>query len=36
MSKAIGINCIRAIGGNILKNFNIIYDMKNNKIHIIN
>ena len=36
MSKAIGVNCIGAIGGNILKNFNIIYDMKNNKIHIIN
>lgn len=35
LSKAIGINCIGAIGGNILKNFHIIYNMKNNKIYII-
>ena len=35
LSKAIGIKCIGAIGGNILKNFHIIYNMKNNKIYII-
>ena len=35
MSKAIGTKCVGAIGGNILKNFNIIYNMKNNKIYII-
>ena len=35
MSKAIGMKCVGAIGGNILKNFNFIYDLKNNKIHIL-
>ena len=35
MSKAIGTKCVGAIGGNILKNFNFIYNMKNNKIHIL-